>query len=171
MSESNEQPDIVPAKVAIVGKDGKTVLNKGADARDARDKPGKRSRPPSDFMKGFATREEVMEHLSTAALAVGQKMYDQMSGETAELLEEMERVITRHVIEYFESRTIRGRVKRWWRAHVTKPTPRLVVDAAEALDPNVNGVDDASGTRLTMGMVKEAIRQLAPDLPPKSNAP
>ncbi len=100
--------ELVGGQVPILDRTGKRALNQ--------DKPGKRSRPPGDYMQGFATRAEVAKYLGEASVAVGQKVFDQLVGENQEQLDRMEDIVTRRVIEYFESRTFRGRVKRAVRA-------------------------------------------------------
>jgi len=139
---NDDAPDIVPGQVAITDSRG-NILNKGP-----REKPGKRTRPPADFMKGYVTREEVIEHMTTASLEIGNKMYEQMSGEIAEDLEAREKAITRHIIEYFEERTIRGKIKRFIGRFRPKTAPALVVDAVDVLDPNVEKPTTIDGLKV-----------------------
>lgn len=120
--ENNGTPDIVPGRVRI---------HRATDKPDKYDERGKRR--PGSKMGDLFTREDAMEYLAEASLAVGQKVYDQLAQETAALLEQMERAVAQHVIEYFESRTLRGRFRRWLR-RVRGQGPTLVKDETPALE-------------------------------------
>lgn len=122
---------------------------------------GKRARPPGDFMQGLVTRQEMMDHLAEAAMAMGQKMYNQFGDETQEYLQEMETALREEIRAEFERRTILGKVRNAWQwltresalsgwlmeIGVTSPVPdgpQLVVEAdaaaVDALDPSTVAV-------------------------------
>lgn len=105
--QTEDGPAIVPGQVAILDPKGKAVN---------REKPGKRARPPGDYMKSSPPREEVATYLAKASLTMGQKVYDQLSTENQEQLERLEHIVTQRVIQYIESRTLRGRLRRAWRS-------------------------------------------------------
>jgi hypothetical protein len=65
--------------------------------------------PPKRIdMKGLVTRQELLNATTKAALAVGEKMYDQLSGETAAMLTQMETEVTARVVERL---SLRGRLR------------------------------------------------------------
>lgn len=144
----SDDEKVIPAKVGIVGTNG-DLLNETPLERKARLTHSKRR----DFVTGHELDqvradmgdvvEKISAGISTAALAVGQKMYDQFSEETAQLLEEMEQTIVDRVMRQVEERSLRGRVRRLWH-RLRPPTPKLLVDPAiEAMDPNVAGAGRA----------------------------
>lgn len=120
---------------------------------DKYDGDGKRIVPPAEFMRGIVTRQEMMDYLAETVLAATQKMYDQMSGEMLDYLEQMEASLRDEIRREFMRRTLRGRwILFTMRVRETTfglflielglmepigPTPALVVDAVQALDPSV----------------------------------
>jgi hypothetical protein len=87
--------------------------------------------------------------IADAALDVGQKIYDQIADETDARLQAHAHVLMQMVHKEIESRTFRGRVRAFfarWRDYlielgILSPIPSAenvrLVDASEALDPNV----------------------------------
>lgn len=99
---------------------------------------GKRVRPPGDIMQDAMTRSEAMDKLGGAALAVGEKVYEQLAAESQQFLQEMEMALKQEIHNEFERRSLRGRLRALWRRFFPVPTPELVVDAVDVLDPNVH---------------------------------
>lgn len=83
--------------------------------------------------------------IAQGVLAVGEKMYEQASGELAENFEDLERRMVALVHRELEARSLRGRARAWWRRVAGHPAPALVVDAVEALDPNIAAAASDSG--------------------------
>lgn len=83
--------------------------------------------------------EGIQAGISMGILAVGEKMYEQASGELAENFEDQERRMIALIHREFERRSLRGRARALWRRIAGYPEPALVadVDAVDALDPNV----------------------------------
>lgn len=116
---TDDTPDIAPGHVAIVGVNGE-VLNK-----DAQKKPARRTHADRrDFAQlrhldelredMVAVVQKVNDAIPVAALEVAQKMYDQMSAETATYLEEMEQDLFDRLVRRMEERRVRGRIRRAW---------------------------------------------------------
>lgn len=127
--------------------------------------PRRRKANPSDKLSDYVTRREMIDGCANAALAVGQKMFDQMTEETSANLERMEHVITQRVLKLIEQGTVRYRLRAWYFRRrewvlgylielglksplAEKPNVRLV-DAAEALDPNAHAAADLRAEGLT----------------------
>jgi hypothetical protein len=162
------EPKVQPAHVAIVSPKGEVLNKKPKPATYGPD--GQRIRPPGDFMKGMPTREELVNHLAAGIAEVGEKMYEQLSGETATYLEEMEQSIFERVMRELEARSLRGRLRQWWwKVHPPKlivSIPEATTAAIEAMDPNVAEteyipVDDAALRRGAQSL-KDALED--PDL-------
>lgn len=69
-----------------------------------------RGRNPG-HLNDFVTRKELIEGTSNAAMAVGEKMYNQFAQETADMLTQMEKDITARVLLEVERRSPRGRLR------------------------------------------------------------
>lgn len=137
MADQNT-PDLLVPDRSIVSLD---------EARRELDaKKDRRGTGPGD---DFVTRKQMLviidkigDGMGDAAIAVGQKVYDQIAEETQGLLAEMHANIRREILLEVEARSLRGRARALWRRFVApaQSAPALVVDAVEALDPNVAAV-------------------------------
>ena len=114
------------------------VPDKGIVSVDEAQAERRRPRPPGDFMKSYVSREEMLEDMAKVALAIGQKVYDQIAGESQVFLQEMETALRAELHRELEARSLRGRLRAWWQRVTCMPKPALVVDAVDALDPNVH---------------------------------
>lgn len=150
----SDHEQIVPGKVRI--------HRGGGD--DKYDENGKRKRPPADSMQSFMTREEAMTHLATAVNAVGDKMYEQFTGEMQEVLDEMERRVVLHVIEYLETRTFTGRWKRrftrWLRRARGEQRPELVKEETTSMEIVTEQIVDRPPSELSAEAIESARRRV-----------
>lgn len=62
-------------------------------------------------LQDFVTRKEMIDGTSNAAMAVGERMFNQFAQETAALLTQMEKDITARVLLEVERRSLRGRLR------------------------------------------------------------
>jgi hypothetical protein len=152
----------VPDHSIVSGEKAERTLDRAAKYNGA----GKRVRPPADQMQDAMTRQEAMNYLGEAALAVGNKLYDQIAVETGQYLEQMENSLRAEFSDMiqreFRRRSLRGRWETfvaWLRettvggylieAGVLAPVivPALVVDAVDVLDPNVTAAKEEAPLR------------------------
>jgi hypothetical protein len=114
------KPRLARGKVALLDPRGQAVNHASHDENGV-------LVPSDDFMKTPVTREEMLEALPKAALAIGQKMFDQVTSETAELLEQWEHIITQRV-----TKAVIAELSRWFKLKDSEEpepqAPTLVVD-------------------------------------------
>lgn len=140
-------------------------------------------RRPTGKMGDFVTREEMMMAVGKASLALGQKMYDQASGELAENFDEQEARMIDLIQRRFAAlerermgRTFLGRCRRLvrWLRGDTVASPTLVPDppkvapalgtkewAVAELRRRIATVEDGGDVTVPEGLTAEEAKAIA----------
>jgi hypothetical protein len=127
MSDTDDKSLYLPSRKVISLDDERELSEK------------KKARPPGSKGSDFVTRDWALETFGKASVNIGQQMYDQVSGELADHLEQMELRLLHGIRAEIERRSFRGRLRMFLMRMGAKPKlsiePR-VVDPVEVLDPN-----------------------------------
>jgi hypothetical protein len=126
-------------------KDGLFLQKRDVVSLDeARAEAEEQRRRPGDKLNDYVTRGWAKETFGKLAVELGAKMYEQVSEEIAEYLEEQERRHLLFIRREIEARSFMGRLRTLTRnilyALGAESKPALVprvVDPVEALDPGV----------------------------------
>lgn len=133
--------------------DGLLVPRKGIVSLDEAREQGEAKRNPKANLGAQVTRGWALETFSKISVELGQKMYDQVSGELSEHLEEMERRLYHAIKREVEARSFMGRVRTLTRNVLLRfgaKQPALKIEPPPT--PDLDGMEGEVGTFVPRGV-------------------